>query len=127
MHIGSSDPSSPPDSDHTIDPPPGHRGFLPGGALSPDGQFLAGFVIAPGGRRSQEELAIIDTTSFKATLIAGSTIGTGTSMPSAHWTPDGAAVFFSGSQGKMHVYQRGATRGATLDAPGSLSFTVVQS
>jgi hypothetical protein len=121
--------SGPPSAgvDHSIVPPPGHRGFLPGGALSPDGQFLAGFVTAPGGRRSQDQLAIIDTATFDATLIDGSTVGVGKSIPSAQWTPDGQAVFFSGGQGDMHVYQQGATRATTLHTPGALSFTVAQS
>jgi hypothetical protein len=125
MHISGS-PNSP-GGDQTIIPPPGHLGFLPAGALSPDGKFLAGFVTAPGGRQSQAELAIIDTTTFKATVINGSPVSIGKSMPFAHWTPDGFAVFFSGGQGRMHVYEPGATQASTLDAQGSLSFSVAQS
>ena len=126
MHISGSDPTSP-GGDQTIVPPSGHGGFLPGGALSPDGRFLAGFVTAPGVRPSQVELAIIDTATFKATLIDGSTVSVGKSIPSAQWTPDGDAVFFSGGQGNMHVYQPGATQATTLDTHGSLSFTIAQS
>ncbi len=40
---------------------------------------------------------------------------------------DGDAVFFSGGQGNMHVYQRGASHATTLDTRGSLSFTIAQS
>jgi hypothetical protein len=123
MQISGSDPTSP-GGDHTVIPPLGHRGFLAGGALSPDGRFLAGFVAAPSGSRSEAELAVIDMGSFNAKLIEGSTISVRDAVPSAQWAPDGGAVFFSGRQGKMHVYQPGEVRATTLDVQGSTSFAV---
>ncbi len=58
LHV--SDTSAGTRGDRIIAPPPGHRGFLSGGALSPDGQTLAAFVAGPDTRQPEAELAIID-------------------------------------------------------------------
>jgi hypothetical protein len=116
--------SGPLEGDRLVVPPLGHRGFLRGGALSPDGQFLAAFVSVPGGRQAQAELAIIDMTTSQLSLIAGSTIPIDKAGPSAQWTPDGSFVFFSGPHGQMHAYQPGDTRATALDIKGSTSFAI---
>ncbi len=111
-------------SDRTVPPAPGRAGFLPGGALSPDGRLLATFVAAPAAGRGQAELAIVDTENLTVTVVAASAVAAGPSGATAQWTPDGLAVFFCGHAGSMHVYWPGDARAITLGLPASNSFTL---
>jgi hypothetical protein len=108
----------------TIAPPSGRRGFAPGAALSPDGQYLAVFV--PGPHPGGAQLAIVDTATRQVTLVAGGAVPTAKAGPggSAQWTPDGSYVLFSGAHGPMHAYHLGDARAVTLGVPGSDSFAI---
>jgi hypothetical protein len=109
---------------NTVVPPPGHLGFLAGGALSPDGRLLASFVsVARAGHR-EAQLALVDTATLQVTIIPGSVIPLRDRIPAAQWTPDGQFVFFSGPTGRMHVYGPGAAASTTLDIAGSTTFAV---
>ena len=110
---------------HTVGPPPGHSGFVAGGAISPDGQWLAGFVRVPG-RSDQGQLALVNTGTYTTRLVPDGTVSIQRAIPSVEWSPDGAAIFFSGVNGHMHVYRPTSTRALSLDLPGSASFSVTQ-
>jgi hypothetical protein len=89
-------------SGRSIPPPPGHAGYLAGGALSPDGQLVATFIAAP--QRGKAQLVLIELASGQITVVAGGIVPIGSGAPGAGWTPDGNFVFFSGPQGPMHCY-----------------------
>jgi hypothetical protein len=110
--------------DRIIAPPPGQRGFLAGGALSPDGETLASFVAAPDSRQAQAELAIIDLNTGQVTMVSGSTIPVAKTGVFSQWTPDGSVLLFSGVPGTMHAYQAGERRATKLDIQVSDSFAV---
>jgi hypothetical protein len=108
----------------TVAPPPGHHGYLEGGALSPDGQYLATFVAGPPDRPGQARLVIIDRVTAQAMVVPDSAIVTSGGFASAQWTPDQAYVLFSGPGGLMHAYRVGDATAITLNIKGSDSFAV---
>jgi hypothetical protein len=116
-------PSGP---DRTVPPPAGHGGFLPGGALAPDGQTLATFVSASVPGRDQAELVLVDTTTMAVTVVPDSSFAIEDGVPLAQWTPDSEFVFFSGGTGRMHFYRPGDLAAGTLNCSGSTSFAVGQ-
>ena len=75
---------------------------------------------------AEEQLAVVDTATSTAQVISNSTVSAGGSVPSAQWSPDGDAVFFSGGTGRMHAYPLGSARATILDVSGSLTFAVLQ-
>ena len=116
--------TTPTGQDSTVPPPAGHGGFLPGGALSPDGQLLATFVAVSTPSRDQAELVLVDATTLAVTVVPGSVISIDGGVPSAQWTPDSEFVFFSGGTGRMHVYRPGDRAAGTLNSSGATSFAV---
>jgi hypothetical protein len=120
LHLTTSDDGAP-DVDHVVQPPPGHDGFLAGGAGDPNGTLIAAFV---AGSRDHAALAIIDTGILDSTIVSDSVIAVGHAAPTARWTPDSAYVLFSGPRGAMHAYAPGSSRAVSLDFKGSSSFFV---
>jgi hypothetical protein len=108
-----------------VTPPAGHHGFLPGGGLSPDGALLATFVTGPDGRADEAQLVIVDTTTLTATPVPAAIVQTGAGSATAHWSPDGDAVLFSGPGGMMNLYSTDTGRSAPLGIPGAATFAVV--
>lgn len=100
----------------------GHRGFLPGGAISPDGRHVAVFVSERHG--TQAELAIVDLTTLQSRVVPGSAVPVGPGGAAVQWAPDGSAVFFASAGGPMHGYRLDDRRAAILALAGSLSFEV---
>jgi hypothetical protein len=120
--ISPSDPATPGGgSGSAVPPPPGHHGYLPAGAVSPDGQYLATFIAAGDHSAS---LVVIDMAGYHVTDVPGSKVPVGSTLPSAHWSPEGNVVIFSGSGGSMHAWATGELSAATLPLPASSSFAV---
>jgi hypothetical protein len=126
LHVSDTD-SPQARADRVIPPLPGHTGYLPGGALSPDGSQLAVFVAGSGRHRSEVELALVDTTTWQVTPVGDSLVPDRGSTATAKWTPDSSIVLFSGSTGQMHAFQLGDLKATTVGIKGSDSFVVVQS
>jgi hypothetical protein len=124
LHVTNTD-APPASADRTVAPLRGHDGYLPGGALSPDGSQLAVFVAGPGRHHSDAELALVDTTTWHVTLVGDSVVPVGHSAATAEWTPDGSTVFFSGSKGPMRAYELGDANAISIGIKGSDSFAVV--
>ena len=120
LHVTFADASAP-GGNRFVQPPRSHRGFLPGGAVSPNGTLIATFVATS---RNQAALAIVDIGTLGATLVPDSTVTLGHGAATAQWTPDSAYVLFSGPGGTMHAYAPGSARAVSLDLQGSSSFAV---
>jgi hypothetical protein len=120
LHLTTSDDGAP-DVDHVVQPPPGHMGFLAGGAGDPKGTLIAAFV---AGNRDHAALAIIDTGILDSAIVSDSVIAVGHAAATARWTPDSAYVLFSGPGGAMHAYAPGSSRAVSLNFKGSSSFFV---
>jgi hypothetical protein len=118
LHISTSD--YPHDVDEIVPPPPGHAGFLPGGAVAANGTVIAAFVATS---RAHAELAIVDAV-LDTTVVPGSSIAISHGSATAQWTPDASYVLFAGPGSAMHVYAPGSTRAVGLDIKGSSSFSV---
>lgn len=123
LHVDNLNADDPGDG-RVVPPPAGHAGYLPGGALSPDGQQMAAFVADPPGHPHQAELVIIDTDRAQATVVPDSLVPLAGGWPAAGWTPDGAFVLFSGAGGSMHLYRPGSSRAFPLHQAASDSFAV---
>jgi hypothetical protein len=67
---------------------------------------------------------MVDMTTLQVTLIPHSNIAVRTAGGSAHWTPEGSYVLFSGPQGPMLAYHPGDLRAITLKIRGSNTFTI---
>ena len=120
LHVTFADASAP-GGNRFVQPPRSHRGFLAGGAVSPNGTLIATFVATSP---NQAALAIVDTSTVTATLIPDSTVTLGHGAATAQWTPDSAYVLFSGPGGTMHAYAPGSARAVSLDLQGSSNFAV---
>jgi WD40 repeat protein len=73
--------------ERTIEPPAEAAGFVPDGALSPDGNTLAMIAATQSGRH---QLVLVDTSTGAARLVPGATrAGAGVA-----WSGDGTYVFF---------------------------------
>lgn len=69
-----------------IEPPRGSNGFLPDGAVAPDGRMIALFAATASG----PQLALVDLESGQSRLVPGSTEG----GSGVSWAPDGRVVYF---------------------------------
>jgi hypothetical protein len=110
-----------PDTSTLVPPLPGHSGYLPTGAMSPDGQYIATFIAAGGGAAS---LVIVDLADRRTQAVAHSRVSAHGSLPVAEWGTAGTFLFFSGSSGSMHAWAVGDTAATTLKFPASTSFAV---
>jgi hypothetical protein len=106
----------------TVAPLPQHHGYLPTGAMSPDGRYLAAFVAAPDRSAS---LVVIDMAGYHVTVVPGGKVPVGSALPTARWNATGSIVIFSGGSGSMHAWMIGAGQAVTLPLPASDSFAVV--
>lgn len=79
-----------------ISTPPGYTGYTSGGAYSPDGRFLATFVLSGRGALGLE---VVDVATGTATLIRGVQGSTGT----AAWSADGQWLYYGGNTGDLYA------------------------
>jgi len=81
----------------TIDPPVGATGFEAlRGAFSPDGSILAVAVRLGDGEDADRQLALIDASSGRTTVVEGGTVAT--PYVFIDWAPSGETVFITGGQ-----------------------------
>ena len=111
-------------TDRVVSPPTAHGGFLGGGALSPDGRFLAAFIAAPFVSNPTAELVVVDLGASVIKRLANSAVDVGEPVGAAVWTADGTTVFFCGLNGQMRAYQPGDTGAVTVNVPASYNFAV---
>lgn len=108
-----------------VPPPlPGHTGYLPGGAFSPDGRRLATFVEGPTDAPHSVQLVIIDLGAATTRLVRGAVIRQDDVLGQAVWSSDGLVVFFCGASGPMNAYQLDTGKVSTLRVPSSFEFAV---
>jgi hypothetical protein len=121
LHITDADTGA----DRIVAPPASHAGFLDGGAFSPGGSMLAGFVSAPSGTSPRAELVLIDPVApFNNSVVRDSVVPFGEPVGSAAWTPDSTTVFFCGLGGPMRVYRLGDRRAVSVNLQSSYNFLV---
>jgi hypothetical protein len=111
-------------ADRVVAPPPGHHGFLDGGAFSPDGTMLAAFVSAPPTTSPRSELVVIDVATSIIHPVANGEFQIREPRGAAVWTPDATTVFFSGNNGPMLAYRPADTQVVVTNVPASYSFVV---
>lgn len=112
--------------DQVIVPVAGHRGFLPGGAFSPDGTTLATFVSEPLG--AHLVLVYVQATGVAPAgatqLVAGGLVQVENPAATAVWNPGGDRLFFCGDNGTMHALGTREAVAHTIDQVSSSTFAV---
>ncbi len=79
----------------TVEAPLEARGFSPGGALSPDGAYLAAFVRpAEVGTQPRSQLVVIDMSHGTGSLVSGAVINSAASSPPVIWAADSSTIYF---------------------------------
>jgi hypothetical protein len=89
-------------ADRVVQPPPGSAGFLAGGAISPDGRFLAAHVLFPPESNVAPVIDVIDLRAATS-ILAGSAHAR--QDQTVVWTPDGAWVFFCGFPAPLYAFR----------------------
>jgi hypothetical protein len=113
-------------ADRVVAPPPGHTGYIGGGAYSADGVFLAAFVSVTGdGPRAQP--VIVHTTDLlpNSVEVQTETIPIGEAVGAAAWAPTDDVLFVAGLSGTMLACQPGNLTPISIGIPASYTFAVV--
>jgi hypothetical protein len=108
-------------ADQVIASAPGTDGYIAGGAISPNGRWLAAFFFvgagpSPGARAALIDLRTAQVTTLEPPVRVGELIG------AANWTPDSRWLIFGGLSGSLYAYRPGQ-RGPALPLPLPSSYT----
>ena len=110
--------------DQLIPAPPGSSGYMGGGALSPDGSYLAAFAAVPD-EDSRARPVIIRLGPQPDVQAVAAVVAVGEPFGAAVWDPVTQVVFVSGLSGSILACRPDNPLPTVLPVPASYAFTVL--
>lgn len=113
-------------ADRVVAPPPGHAGYIGGGAFSAAGGFLAAFVSVTGDL-SKAQPVIIHADQAPGTIVEmqSATMPVGEAVGAAEWAPTDNVLFVGGLSGTMLACLPGSPTPISIGIPPSYTFAVI--
>ena len=111
-------------NDEIIPPPPDAKGYLGGGAFSPDGAYLVAFTSAPN-ELNKARPVIIRLGEHPEVQAVSALLDVGEPLGAAVWDPTSDLVFVSGLSGSIVACRPGDPTPTVLPIPASYAFAVL--
>jgi hypothetical protein len=113
-------------ADRVVPPPPGHAGYIGGGAYSASGDFLAAFVSVTGDAQRAQPVIVHSADPYPTSVeVQTATIPIGEAVGAAEWAPTDDVLFVAGLTGTMLACRPGNPAPISIGIPPSYTFAVV--